>query len=189
MIQASLQFTISSLNQYLSNRFNLDEPIACLNGIVSADGSVPESNKNKLILSLINIEKETNTPFKNRVQKQFNGNFIQGHSSEKYNLSILLSANFDDYMEALKFLNAGLLFFQTYPTIDKGNFASVPAGIEKLEFDMDKIDYHQLHSLWTSLGAKYQPSVIYKMWLITLESERISGIIPPVYETSNQVRR
>ena len=46
-------------------------------------------------------------------------------------------------------------------------------------FEIEKGDgYMQMHNLWTALGAKYKPSMIYKMRLITVESNQIENFIP-----------
>lgn len=167
MIQSTLEAITNALNQYLLKKINLDESIVLLNRIVDSNGSIPLSNQNKLVLSLINIEKETAKPYYSGNQKQSDGSYSIENRQERYNLSVLLSANFNDYNEALKFLNAGISFFQTYPIFDKNNFSTLPSNLEKLVFEMDKIDFHQMHNLWTSLGANYQPSVVYKVSIVS----------------------
>jgi len=185
MISKALQFTNDILDQFLRNRFSLDESKVVLNTLIEANGSIPQKNQNKVIISLINIEKETSRPFFNRNQKLDNGNYADIYQSERYNLDVLISSNFDDYTEALKFLNASILFFQINPAIDASSFSNMPTGINRLELDIEKISYHQMHSLWTAMGAKYQPSVIYKMRLIALQGNDVDGFVPAVSQLSN----
>ncbi len=185
MISKALQFTNDVLDQFLKNRFGLDESKVLLNNLIEGNGAVPEINQNKIVISLINIEKETAKPFYNRNQQLSNGNYASINPAERYNLDVLISSNFDNYTETLKFLNAVILFFQVNNTLDASTSSNIPLGLEKLEFDIEKITYHQMQSLWTAMGAKYQPSVIYKMRLVTIQGNEANGFAPEVIQTSN----
>lgn len=185
MIMKSLQFTHDVLGQYLMNNFNLDESRVVLNNIIDANGNIPLENQNKVVISLINVERETLKPFYVRNQKLNNGNYAEVNPSERYNLDILITSNFDDYNETLKFLNAVILFFQANTAVDSASFSSLPQGINRLEYDIEKISYHQMHSLWTAMGAKYQPSVIYKMRLLTLQAKESYAFTTSVKQTKN----
>ena len=185
MISKALQFTNDVLDQFLKNRFGLDERKVLLNNLIESNGSVPQMNQNMVVISLINIEKETVRPFNIRNQQQLNGNYSDINPAERYNLDLLVSSNFDEYSETLKFLNAVILFFQVHACLDARSFSNIPVGLTKLEFEIEKITYHQMQSLWTAMGAKYQPSVIYKMRMITMQGNETSGFIPPVSQVLN----
>jgi len=187
MINKALQFTGDVLNQFLKNRFSLDENKVLLNNLVEANGSAPAENQNKVVISLINIEKETAQPFYVRNKKMEGGDFAVTNPGERYNLDILISSNFDDYSETLKFLNAVISFFQAHSTLDNHSFPSAPTGLIKLEFEIEKISYHQMQSLWTAMAAKYHPSVIYKMRLVTIQADEAKGFIPAISTISNNV--
>lgn len=187
MIHQSLQFTNKLLGQFLKNRFGLDEDKTVLNCVVDSNGTPPKINQNKIVLSLINIEKETNQPFYIRNQKLENGNYSNFNPTEKYNIDLLISSNFEDYNESLKFLDAIINFFQINNYLDASSSSSIPPGISRLEFEYEKISYHQMHSLWTAMAAKYQPSIIYKMKLIKVQSHETIEIIPGVTNTHNTV--
>jgi hypothetical protein len=185
MISKALQFTGDVLNQFLRNRFGLDESKVLLNGLIEANGAVPLANQNKIVISLINIEKETAKPFYERNKKLAGGEYSAVNPAERYNLDILISASFDEYTEALKFLNASIVFFQANTAVEAHSFPGMPSGLTKLEFDIEKITYHQMQSLWTAMGAKYQPSVIYKMRLVTIQADETQGFTPAISKTAN----
>ncbi len=67
------------------------------------------------------------------------------------------------------------LFFKSLTS-----FSNIPEGLDKLHFDNEKITYHQMHSLWTAMGAKYQPSVIYKMRLVTFQGNEAAAFTPAI---------
>ena len=188
MINEALQFTSDMLDQFLKNRFGLDTRIVSLNNLIEANGSIPQGNQNKLVVSLINIEKETAKPFHVRHHRNQNGSFTDINSAGKYNLDILISSNFDDYRETLKFLNAVIVFFQNHSVLDADFSSNIPAGISRLDFEIEKLTYQQMQSLWTAMGAKYQPSVIYKMKLLTIQGNETAGFTPEVSNISIQAQ-
>ena len=187
MIDKALEFTCEVLGRFLRNRLSPDEDKLVLNTIIDPDGTVPKENQNKLVLTLINIDNETNRPFYVRNEKTANDQYSNINISERFNLYILISANFDDYREGLKFLNMAILFLQAHTRLDIQEYPQMPSGLTRLELDIEKITYHQMHSLWTSMGAKYQPSVIYKMRLVTIQSGIGTGFTPAINQSANQV--
>jgi Pvc16 N-terminal domain len=188
MISKALQFTKEVLDQFLKNRFRLQDSVVLLNKLIESNGNIPTLNQNKVVISLINIEKETLKPFYGRNQKLGSGNYADINPSERYNLDILVSTNFDDYSETLRFLNAVMLFFQSNPLIDSTYYSNMPVGVNRLEYDIEKTSYHQMHSLWTAMGAKYQPSVIYKVRLVTIQNAEIEGIVTGISGMKGEVQ-
>lgn len=76
----------------------------------------------------------------------------------------------------MKFLDTSIQFFQLNELIDATRNAEIPKNLEKLEYEFQKGEnYLQMQNLWTALGAKYQPSVIYKIRLVTIVSDEIEG--------------
>ena len=108
MIAKALQFTTSSLNQFIKNKFGLSDEIVVTNKIIDQNGSVPIENQNKVVISLIHIDQETVKPFYNKPRKIQDGNYENKPLGERYNLYLLISPNFDDYNETLKFLNTSI---------------------------------------------------------------------------------
>lgn len=187
MISKALQYTCDALDQFLRNRLALTEKKVLLNNVIDTNGTIPLANQNNVVISLINTEKETSRPYYHvRNQKMANGSFSDINPPERYNLDILVSSSFDDYSESLKFLDAAILFFQMNIFLDPSSFSNIPEGLNKLHFDNEKITYHQMHSLWTAMGAKYQPSAIYKMRLVTFQGDEASGFTPAISNISNQ---
>jgi len=89
---------------------------------------------------LINIEKETLKQFYNKSsQKIYQTEFIRSKLLPKdNNLDLLVSASFDDYNETLRFLNAVILFFPD-PSYAGCHFLfTIPAGLNRLEFEIER---------------------------------------------------
>lgn len=187
MINKALQFTSDTLDQFLKNRFALDETKVILNKLIDSDGQIPSINQNKVIISLINVERETTKAYNSWNHQMSDGSFVNMNPAERFNLDILISANFDDYNETLKFLNAVILFFQVNTSLSVNSSSAIPKGLNKLEFDIEKLSYQQMNNLWSAMGAKYQPSVIYKMRLLTIQGFEAEGFVGAVTAMVNQV--
>ena len=187
MISAALKFSSDSLNQFLRNRMGLDEDKVLLNNLIESNGSIPERNHNKVVISLVNVDKETVRPYNIRNVQLKDGSYTDINPSEKYNLYVLISSNFSDYNETLKFLDAVLLFFQKNPCLDGRTHSNVPEGVSKLEYEVEKISHNEMHNLWTAMGAKYQPSMLYKVRLITVQSAETIATRSAVTQQENNV--
>lgn len=189
MIQQALQYTTNTFNQFVKNQFELDDTPVITNTIIAPDGSIPLENKNKIVISLIHIAQETTKQFYNKSPQIVNGKYVHKRPTECYNLYLLVTANFDNYQEALKFINVSVKFFQTYALIDANRNSNIPKGLSKIEFDLEKENnYMQMQNLWTALGAKYQPSLIYKMRLITISSDEVHQFDSPISHLSNNTQ-
>jgi hypothetical protein len=132
------------------------------------------------------LEEETTKPFYNRMEPVTDGSYVKKATSNQYNLFALVTPVFEDYSEGLKFLDATIQFFQINEMIDATKYANIPDGIVKLAYEFQKGEnYMQMQNLWTALGAKYQPSVIYKMKMITIASDEIQGFESSVNAIDN----
>ena len=186
MIEKALQFTKTALNQYVKNKFGVEDDIVLINKILDQSGTVPKENQNQIIISLIHVEQETTKQFYNRNHAMNDGNYAKKPLTHRYNLFTLITPNFDDYSEALKFLDASIQFFQNNALIDPSKNGAIPEELGKLEYEFQKGEkYMQMQNLWTALGAKYQPSVIYKLKLVTIASDEIEGFDAGIRQINN----
>jgi hypothetical protein len=157
MIAATLQFTADLVNEHVMNSFQLDEHKVAVNYLIHSDGSIPNLNQNKVVLTLIAIEKES--VLHNKTHDFTSTN----RPEENYNVTVLFTCNFDDYSESLKFLDALILFFQKNSVVTHANTPRLPSDIDKLTYEFMNVSMEQSQTIWTTLGAKYQPSVLYKI--------------------------
>lgn len=187
MIHSALQFVVDIMNQYFQNKMGLDGSYVVLDKLVNPDGSAIASNNNKLILSLVNLERETAQPFYNRTQQPALQAQPNINPDVRLNLDLLIASNFESYRETLTFLNQAISFFQSNNVLDSSVSANFPADLSKLEFEMERISYQQMHSLWTSMGVKYLPSVMYKMRMLTIQGNESKGFVHPVSQQNTKV--
>ena len=51
----------------------------------------------------------------------------------------------------------------------------MPEGISALKFEIENTPSSKTHNLWTALGAKYLPSIVYKVRHVKVDAGQIKG--------------
>ncbi len=181
MIDKTLTFLLGELNAYLFNRFGDDRAHAVLSAIVKQDGTVPEETANKIVLTLINIEREAaaaNAAPQYRVEQD---SLARVSPPLNVNLLLLISASFEaNYAESFKLLSAVLGFFQSRPVFTPQSAPDLPRELEKLSFHWVDMDLQAINNLWSVLGSHYLPSVVYKARMLTIQDAWIQDLAPPI---------
>jgi hypothetical protein len=181
MIHNLLPIVSSELNSYLKNRYDVGEDRLVLSNIIGQDGSVAVEEPNKIVCTLVNIQEETT--LKAAQSSVYSGGLFAGGSANlNINLTVMFSAYFSgkNYPEALKFLSGVIYFFQSKPIFEPGNTPGLTSNIEKACFDLSSLTFDELNSVFSMMGAKYMPSVIYRVRMLTFSSNNIVDILPPV---------
>lgn len=181
MINAAITHLANQLNQQFKNNFQLLEDVVVVSNLVELDGSVAANANNKLVLTLVNIEKDS-LPY--RPHQAHRGNDrLSVHSSPLYlNLYLMMSANFGagNYAEALKTISQAISFFQQQAVFDRQNSPGLDSRIEKLILDMENLKIPDLNNLWSLMGGRYLPSAFYKVRMITVDAGAIIGQVPMI---------
>ena len=145
------------------------------------DSGINESN---VLLSLVNIEEE--------ILLRNPENFIKRDPSVIYknppmhfNITIIFGAYLPNqnelgtnYEGSISKIQKIIGFFQRQNVFDHSNFPDLPPGIEKLVFNLVNLNLEQLHHLWSMLGGKYIPSVVYKMRMVAIDEALESDEAP-----------
>jgi len=180
MIQSAISQVRSQLNQYLRQTFDLTEDVAVLSNIVDQDGTVIAGINNKLVLFLVNIERDS-TAFRPGGNGAIGFDRVALSRPPVFlNLYLMVAANFTDYSESLKFISNAVAFFQRSPVFDHQNAPDMDRRIAKLALDIENLNIRDLSTLWGALSGRYIPSVLYKVRTIMVDSEDVSGVVPVV---------
>ncbi len=70
----------------------------------------------------------------------------------------------------------GVFQANTYFTQQKN--PDMPRPLEKLTFEIFNLPINELSHIWSGIGAKYVPSIIYKVRTITIKEDLISKEVP-----------
>jgi Pvc16 N-terminal domain len=149
----------------------LDILAANISDIVAGENSA--NNDADIIISLINIEENRISRDPRNYLKSGTGILLK-NPAVHLNLTLLFTAiksrTVNAYGSALQSLQQIIQFFQAKYVFDHTNTGDLDSGIEKLVLEMVSINPEQLNHLWSILGGKYYPSVVYKMRMVTIDS-------------------
>lgn len=183
MIYESLNFLADRLNDYIQRTaIGVAESPVILSRLVESDGTSAENTIGKLILSLVNVEKDSLVQSFSSNGYNANGQCIVSASPIYMNLHVILAANTksENYRKALQLLSSGMSFFQNNSVFDRQNSPNMPEGLEKLIVDVENIKIQEMNNLWSSIGTKYMPSVLYKVRTIALGGGFVSATPAPI---------
>jgi hypothetical protein len=191
MIQAAISHLAGELNQKFKANFPLIEDVVVVSNLVELDGSVAPTANNKLVLTLVNIEKDSLPYRATPLQRGLDERLLINSAPLYLNLYVMLSANFGagNYTEALKYISNAVLFFQQQMVFDRHNSPSLDHRIEKLILDIENLKIPDLNNLWSLLGGRYLPSVFYKVRMISLDSAAVIGQAPVISDIRSETMR
>ncbi len=172
MINEALEFIASELNVYFRKIFQVSEDKVIVSNLVNAEGNTPIAINDKLVICLANIEQETSVANLGFVRKTNDG-FQVRNQPLNISLYVLFAAHFNNYNESLKFISATISFFQFNYVFLSKDYPALEDLADKLVFELLKTDYQNAHYLWNALGARYMPSMIYKLRMLTIDEQNI----------------
>ena len=161
MIKRILTYYAGCLDEYLSRTHHQPEGLAEVNLV----GKLEEANPNKVVVSLVNLEKDTSSDMSSISRS---GTVFAGKCAPlMMNMYILLAAVFEKkrYAESLSILSDTLSFIQSMPRFNTGQ--------ENCTVEVVPMSTSDLHNIWTTMGGQYYPSVICKVRGLAFESSAI----------------
>lgn len=184
----ALEFVRRELNAFLKpEREGQDK--AVLSSVVMADGAVPPDAESSVVMTLINIEREGAASGPHVYARTENGAISKLPPTLNLNLYVLVTGLHQRYDDALKLLSNAIAFFQARPVFTAENVPAIaqddspmpfPAGLHRLTFEVFNLQLQDLSHLWGALGAKHQPSIIYKVRMLTFQEAWASETLPPI---------
>lgn len=189
MIHHALELIELELNTYFKSLPNHPDDAYVILGNVAAleseSGGDTEEMKEKVIITLVNIEEES--AYKNlpNYSRTTNGAVRYLNAPVFLNLYLLFASNLSPkrYPTALQYLTELIQFFQSKNVF---SLKSAPGfkSSEPLEPDLAEVQlildlytmtFEQINHLWGSLGGKQMPFVMYKARLVKMLDRRTTG--------------
>jgi len=171
MIDKTLDLINTVLLNYLKSLKELNitsEDVVKLTPIIKFDGDIAIP-QNTLGITLVSMEEERVVKSQNNTVKTSEGKIAYQNPELKLNLFILIAAYFKDYKTGLKFLSGAIRCFQSKYVFTPQNTPAMDSKIQKLIVEMHSTGFESQNYLWGSLGAKYLPSVLYKVRMLTIQ--------------------
>ncbi|MPY23421.1 DUF4255 domain-containing protein [Shewanella psychropiezotolerans] len=182
MILSVMNHISLKLNQFLKNKFELVEDVVVVSNLVDHDGAISANVNNRVVIFLTNIERETAA--KTHYMSSGVGSDFTQHQPVHLNLYLMVCANFSgaNYNESLKFISSVVGYFQQQPVFNHQNSPDLDRNIDKIVLDIENVKNHDLSNMWGMFGAKYLPSILYKVRMITIDNK---AVISRVSKTSS----
>lgn len=168
MLNVALKAIVDKLNVYLKSRFSLTKDKVELSPVLRSDGGGTSTNTEKITVTLVGINQEKNikTPVINPAD-----------SPIYLNLNILISIYFGEegsYEQALKELSAVISFFQANSVFTSQNTPELGNGIDKLVFVIEPQDMTTMQNMWSMLGGKHTPCILFKVTMVGIDEGNTS---------------
>jgi hypothetical protein len=182
MLDIALKFINDELNAYLNTKTGVvSTEIIQLSKLVDEVGKYA-FGEGTVASTIINIEEER--IFKAQLQEYtyVKGQHVVMEPELKLNLHILFAANFKLYDQALKFISYILTYFQSHPSFTSEEYPALDPRIQKMNIELQSLNYEQLNQVWGFIGGKQLPSVIYKVRLVTLQDDAQTAVQQPIIE-------
>lgn len=182
MISKALTFVSDFLNHEIKMSYGIDEDRVVVSSLINPDGTVTENIENKVIISVINLEHETTVNSRGNYVGGGDNNFGKVSPPVYLNLYLLVSANYDsgNYVEALKMLSTVIGIFQSNTYFTQQKNPEMQSPVEKLTFEIFNLPINELSHIWSGIGAKYVPSIVYKVRMITIREDLITKEVPGI---------
>ncbi len=175
MIDSAISHIASQLNQSLKRSFDLPEDIVVISNLLEQDGTIVADVNNKVVISLVNLEKETTPLRQSATSSALQNRAVVNAPPLYFNIYLLVSACFSgsNYPEALKFISSTISYFQGQPSFDHLNTPDLDRGIDRLVLDIENMNFQELSNLWGIMSGRYLPSILYKVRMVTFDSDSV----------------
>lgn len=188
MIESALDILKEQVENHLAlvnNNVVNGEGFIVLSNVADEDGkwAIPS---NKIGMSIINIEEERVVKDQVFEHRNLNGDYERYNPELKLNLYVLFCANFVNsgestkYGEGLKQLSNVISFFQGKNVFTPDNTPEMDPSLQKLIVDIYSYSFEQQYNFWSILGAKYLPSILYKVRLVTIQEKVLANQNVPI---------
>lgn len=179
MLDSTVKFLADEVNLYLSRRTG-SSIVKVVPGGLADDSGKWAVAEGTIGLALINVEEERTLRSQIPERVLRNGSQLSRSPELKLNLHLVFAPRNKIYGQALSYLSYVLTYFQAHPVFTPHEYPGLDAGIDKLTVELLSYGPEQLNQLWAYIGAKYLPSVVYRVRMVVLQDDEPAGIDQPI---------
>ena len=198
MLRTAMEFLSGELQAYIARKdpaMFQNEISVLVSSLMKTDGTFAISGNQggetfRIVMTLVNLEEDRIAESQQYFQR-VNDKVQFFNPPINLNAYVLLSAMADNYLSELRLLSYIINFFQANPVFDEERFPQLNNKVEtekpwlkigKLITTLHPMTFEQQNNLWAAIGAKYMPSVLYKIRTITFTDTEPKLEAPPVTE-------
>jgi hypothetical protein len=175
------------LESYLQNLDRRADDWVALTSIVDHDGALNPNVRDKVVMCLFNVTRETTISSFQAAQPAAAGVPASAGmavvSPPLYiDLHLLFMANFPEqtYPDGLSALSRVIGFFQQNATLTPDTAPGLSPDIPRITLDFENLGPVDVNYVMGMLGTRYYPSAFYKMRMLTFASPAMQGRSFPV---------
>lgn len=190
MIRQTLKIIKDEMQTFLDQKDPEDirKAQVVLSNILDQDGkaaysaNADEGTNHFLVATLVNIQEEAHLRPPHRIREIPGPELIKQNPEVNLNLFVLFSAFSTQYETSLGIITDVIKFFQGKPYMTKMNTPNMDPEIIRITADLYTMTFEQQNYLWGLMGAKYMPSVVYKLRTFSVSDDRITDKAKPITE-------
>ncbi len=196
MIDKALDFLTTEIEDYLTLQFGpASGSWTVLSNVATETGNWAIPN-DTVGVSLINIEEERVLKEQQSAFRDESGNIQHYNPELKLNLYVLITARFVSsdgtggglqYKEGLNRLSHVISLFQGKNVFTVDNSPGLDKNIKRLVIELYSYSFEQQYNFWTVIGAKYLPSVLYRVRLVTFQEKKALDQQVPIVTVESEI--
>jgi hypothetical protein len=194
MLKTALEFLKDELNLYVKRKDPVNfgnADTVTLSSLMKPDGTtaitIGDTEPSKIVITLINLEEDRIAEAS--IYRKVADKIQVINPPININAFVLFSVYVTNYPTALRLLSYIISFFQANTVFDNAKYPQLNLNaakpweqIDKMLVTMHSTTFEQQNNLWAALGAKYVPSVIYKIRTIFFTDFEPKMEAPPITE-------
>jgi hypothetical protein len=180
-IRSTLEVVRRLVNQYLQNLDRRGDDWLALTSVVDHDGSVNESAREKIVMTVYNISRE-NVISTFPPAQPGNGQFAVVQPPLYINIYLMFMANFTGptYPDGLEAISRVISFFQQTPWLTRANAPDLDPELDKITMELECPGAVEVNYVMGMMGTRYLPSVFYKLRMLPFVSATLQSRTYPV---------
>lgn len=162
MIDQALACITKELDSYLQAKANTGPGQVVLDRLVDDNGrwAIPDDSVG---LMLVNVQLDRDSRPAPTAGPLELGGPAAAQPALNLNLSVLVAAQSREYHAALTHLSHVLAFFNARPFFTRARYPALGPGVESVEVTHEPLGFEQLDHLWSFVGGRQVPSVLYRV--------------------------
>lgn len=184
MLDIAIRFLADEVNTFLKKRALSATGIGeVVMGQIVDDAGKWATAADNIGMMLMNVEEDRIMRSQMPDYAYVNGSHVVLQPDLKLNLSVMFHtrpSTPDKYAQSLRFLSNLMTFFQAHPVFTPDEYPGLDPRIDKLAVEMQSLTSEALNQIWTYLGSKYLPSVVYKVRMVVLQDLEPASIGAPI---------
>lgn len=179
MLKDVVKYLTNQLQLYLDKDHHQQDGITVK---VAPLGKETKQEMNKLVVCLVNVERETAGGIVPTRNHQLNVTDI-GNPPLYINVNIVMAAVFEEkkYEEGLSVLSDTLLFIQSHTSFLYKNTTYT--------LELISPNSQELNNIWSTLGGQYYPSVLCKLRRLFFDSHELQSVVKDIESIEVDVRK